>query len=373
MIDIYRYFWGFLKGLYGRVVAGLLLMSLSALFAGFSIAMLYPVFDKVFSSSPNPEHPVSLVTGLSTACNQASQALSRVTSGNLTWTQWWHFLQEQLQAALNQADKLQVLHLLIWTMLLLMLLKTVTRYLFKITFISIELELVRRLRNHLFAHLMQLSLAYFSRNRTGDLLSRVINDVEKVRRMIISNGAELLFNLVQAVIYLALAFSIDVRLTLLSLLVFPLFAGVFQKITKRLKRYAGRSQSRIADVTSALTEAFQAMRVIIAHDSRDFENQRFARRTEEHRRSEWKLQRVNAGIAPLSELLSSLITVFILWLGEPGCWLRNHNSPRRLSWSSWALSSPCYAPPKSWVNSGGKSKRAWPPQNASAASPAPNP
>ncbi|MBL7033595.1 MAG: ABC transporter ATP-binding protein, partial [Candidatus Delongbacteria bacterium] len=68
-------------------------------------------------------------------------------------------------------------------------------------------------------------------------------------------------------------------------------------------------------VTNNLAEAFHAIRIIIGYNSRAWENKRFAARTEQFKRSDWKLTRVNAGIAPLSELLSSIVMVFVLWLG----------------------------------------------------------
>jgi len=315
MIEIYRFFAQFLKKLYGRITLGVVLMILSSLFSGISIAMLYPVFDKVFAAAPDSAQPVGLYGALADALRHSWRELTMLLQGNGSWVQLATATGHQLDLAFEQAAKLQVLYFLIWAIVGLIALKTLTRYLYKIAFLSIELELVRRIRNTLFDHLLGLSLNFFNRYKSGDLLSRVLNDVEKVRRMIIFNVAEILFNVAQVVVLLALAFIIDLELTLISLVVFPLFGFVFQQITNRLKKYAGRTQARIADVTNRLAEALHAIRVIIGYNARDWENRRFAERTERFKRSDWKLTRVDAGIAPLSELLSSFVTVFVLWQG----------------------------------------------------------
>lgn len=315
MTEIYRFFSRFLKHLYGRISLGLVLMILSSLFSGISIAMLYPVFDKVFSNLPDPVQTLDVYTSLGSAFQQVWRETLLWLQGSSSLAAIGNLASGSFDYAFDQASKLQVLHLLIWAIVVLIALKTTTRYLYKITFLSIELELVRRIRNSLFDHLLGLSLSFFNRYKSGDLLSRVINDVEKVRRMIIFNVAELLFNLAQVVVLMTLAFIIDVQLTLLSLVMFPLFGFIFQLITGKLKKYAGRTQARIAEVTNSLAEAFHAIRIIIGYGSREWENKRFNARTERFKRSDWKLTRVDAGIAPLSELLSSVVTVFVLWLG----------------------------------------------------------
>jgi ATP-binding cassette, subfamily B, bacterial MsbA len=315
MIEIYRFFSRFLKRLYGRIGLGLMLMILSAVFSGISIAMLYPVFDKVFSVVPDPAQPLELYGALGDAVRQIVQEAVLWLQGPGSLATVAAVTADEIGRSFDQAAKLQVLHFLIWAILGLIALKTTTRYFYKITFLSIELELVRRIRNSLFDHLLGLSLSFYSRYKSGDLLSRMISDVAKVRRMIIFNVAELLFNAAQVAVLLTMAFIIDLQLTLFSLVMFPLFGFIFQKITSKMKKYAGRNQARIADVTSSLAEAFHAIRIIIGYNSRDWENKRFANRTQRYKRSDWKLTRVDAGIAPLSELLSSGVTVFVLWLG----------------------------------------------------------
>ena len=315
MFEIYRFFSRYLKRLYGRIGLGLVLMILSSLFNGISIAMLYPVFDKVFSVVPDPAQPLELYSALQDAGHLIWQETVLWFQGSGSLAAIAGVAGENIELAFDQAAKLQVLHFLIWAILALIALKTTTRYFYKITFLSIELELVRRIRNSLFEHLLGLSLSFYSRYKSGDLLTRMVNDVAKVRRMIIFNVAELLFNAAQVVVLLTMAVIIDLQLTLFSLVMFPLFGYIFQKITAKMKKYAGRNQARIADITSSLAEAFHAIRIIIGYNSGDWESRRFANRTQRYKKSDWKLTRVNAGIAPLSELLSSGVTVFVLWLG----------------------------------------------------------
>jgi len=315
MLETYRYFLRHLKSLTGLILVGLVFMTLSAAFSGFSIAMLYPVFAKVFSAAADPERPVDLFQGLAAAWDRLLANLRALPQPEVSLGQLREGLQTDVQTALQQADKLQVLNVLIVISALLIFLRTATRYLYKISIVRLELELARRVRNQVFDHLMTLSLAFYSRQKSGDLITRLIHDVERVRVMVITNSAELLFNSMQALVFLALALLVDLKLTLLSVIILPVFATIFQRLTRRLKSYAKRSQLRISEMLGTLMEGLGAIRLIIGYRTQAAESRKFAERTDRYSRAEWRMMRVHAGIAPLSEFLSSAIALSILWFG----------------------------------------------------------
>lgn len=315
MLRTYRYFLRYLKPLTALILAGVLLMGLSATFSGFSIAMLYPVFGKVFSGPANPAQPVDLFTGLDNAGSQLRANVKAAIRREISFTTLRLAFQTDVRSALDAADKFQVLNVLIIFSALLIFLRTTTRYLYKISIVRIELELARRVRNDLFDHMMGLSFSFYTQQKTGDLITRVIHDVEKIRAMVITNVAELVFNFMQAVVFLGLAFAVDAKLTLWSVVALPLFVTVFDRLTRRLKRYAGRSQLRISEMLGTLIEAVGAMRIIIGYQTQDAESAKFAHRTRRFSESEWRLMRVHAGIAPLGEMLSTSIALSILWFG----------------------------------------------------------
>ncbi len=315
MLRSYLYFLRYLKPLAPLLVVGLIFMTLSAAFSGFSIALLYPVFGKVFSETADPEEPVDLLEGLGVAAgnlrDNLGDALQRKASLDLVQRE----LRGDILDALARSDRYRVLSVLVVTAAILILLRTSTRYLYKLSIIRIELELMRRVRNDLFAHMMRLSFAFYTRQRTGDLVTRIVHDVEKLRAMVIRNAAELLFNLMQAVVFLALALYVDLRLTLLSVVALPLLVTVFHRLTRRLKRYGLRTQQRISEMLGTFMEAMGAIRIVIGYQTQEIETGKFSQRTRDITKSEWRLTRVHAGVAPLSELLSSIIALSVLWFG----------------------------------------------------------
>lgn len=315
MVEVYRFFRQYMKSVRLQILLAVLFMLLSALFAGGTIAMLYPIFGKVFTTIPDVTNPEPLLHNLGVAWQHLTDAISPLLHGTVSLDSVRQTLMADLEYALNKALKLDVLQFLIVLSIVLVFLKTSTFYVYRVTLVYIELDLVRRIRNDLFRHLLRLSLAFHAQYRSGDLISRVINDVEKVRRMIITKVAEAGFSIVQVLIYLAMAMYIDLKLTFISVIVLPVFVSIFQKIAQRLKRYAGRTQVRIAEITSALTNAFHAIRVIIGYQTQEYETERFAAKTRNFTHSDWKLNRVHIAVGPLSEFLSTGVAIFVLWFG----------------------------------------------------------
>jgi len=91
------------------------------------------------------------------------------------------------------------------------------------------------LRSALFAHLQRMSLSFFTRTKTGELMSRLNNDVTGAQNAITNTFIEIFTNLVQAVIILSVMLALEWRLTLVSILVFPLFLAVARNLGNRLR------------------------------------------------------------------------------------------------------------------------------------------
>lgn len=315
MLRTYLYFLRYLKPLAPMLAVGLLFMGLSAAFSGFSIALLYPIFEKVFAESADPAHPVDLFDSLGSAAGNLRVNVSDLLQRRSSFDHLQAEFRREILGAIASADRYQVLSFLVVAAAVLIFLRTSTRYFYKLSIIRIELELLRRVRNDLFTHMMSLSFAFYTKQRTGDLVTRIVQDVEKLRTMVIRNASELLFNLMQVIVFLSIAFYVDARLTLMSVVALPLLVTVFHRLTRRLKRYGLRSQWRIAEMLGTFMEAMDAIRIIIGYQTRNLEIRKFSQRTREISRSEWRLTRVHAGVAPLSELMSAAIALSILWFG----------------------------------------------------------
>src|SRR6185503_14973009 len=131
------------------------------------------------------------------------------------------------------------------------------------------------LRNDLFAHLQKLSPSFYHRQRTGDLMSRVINDISAVRVML---GPGVL-NFVNAPLYyvyaVALMLSMDVRMTLAALVPFPLLIYAARKFRGRIMNSSLQVQQQMSVLSSHVQENLSGMHVVKAYSQENFQTQQF--------------------------------------------------------------------------------------------------
>ncbi|WP_414042489.1 ABC transporter ATP-binding protein [Macrococcus animalis] len=134
------------------------------------------------------------------------------------------------------------------------------------------------IRKKLYKHLQALSVRFYSNNKVGEVISRVINDVESTKDFIVTGLMNVWLDLVTIIIALAIMFTMSVKLTLISLVVFPFymfsiyyFFGNLRKLTR------ARSQS-LAEVQGFLHERVQGMTVIKTFAIEEEENERFNKR-----------------------------------------------------------------------------------------------
>jgi ATP-binding cassette subfamily B protein len=171
------------------------------------------------------------------------------------------------------------------------------------------------LRNDLFAHLLRLPLSYYQRQQTGDLMSRLVNDVTAVRLML---GPGIL-NLVNTPIYyvygLAIMLTLDARLTLAALAAYPLLLLVVKHYSRQLMEHTLRVQERLAELSSRVQENLSGMHVVRAYAMESAETGAFAQLNEHFKKESMKLAHVRGQIMPMMRLAASMGTLIVLWYG----------------------------------------------------------
>ncbi len=171
------------------------------------------------------------------------------------------------------------------------------------------------LRLQLFRHLQSLSIAYYSRNRAGVIISRLTNDVQALDQLV-SDGITTLFQssltLVGTVVILLL---LDVKLALLTFLILPVL-GVASFLFRLASADAYRlTRERIGAITGYLQETFSGIRVVRSFGQEPRHRRRFAELNAENRDANMTTVNLNAAYFPTVELLSGLATVMILLVG----------------------------------------------------------
>ncbi|MGN7941906.1 ABC transporter ATP-binding protein [Virgibacillus sp. 6R] len=133
------------------------------------------------------------------------------------------------------------------------------------------------IRDQLFTHLQRLSLRYYANTRAGEIISRVINDVEQTKNFVITGLMNVWLDVVTIVIAIGIMLTMDIKLTLVSIILFP-FYGISVKYFYGKLRHLTRERSQaLAEVQGHLHERVQGMPVIRSFATEDFEQQQFAK------------------------------------------------------------------------------------------------
>ncbi|MCC6850566.1 MAG: ABC transporter ATP-binding protein [Deltaproteobacteria bacterium] len=171
------------------------------------------------------------------------------------------------------------------------------------------------LRNDLFAHLERLPLAYYQTQQTGDLMSRLVNDITAVR-MLLGVG---FLNLVNTPIYYLYAVTImasmDWRLTLASLVPYPLVLVIVKRTSRQLMERTLKTQEGLAAMSSRVQENLSGIHVVQAYVREQAEIDAFARLNETFSAQNMALAKVRGIIMPVMRGVSTLTTLVVLWYG----------------------------------------------------------
>ncbi|HZD40086.1 MAG TPA: ABC transporter transmembrane domain-containing protein, partial [Terriglobales bacterium] len=171
------------------------------------------------------------------------------------------------------------------------------------------------LRNDLFAHLQKLPLQFYQARRTGDLMSRVINDISAVRVML---GPGIL-NLVNAPLYylyaLALMFSMDVRMTLAAVAPFTLLMFAARKFRGGIMKSSLEVQQQMSVLSSHVQENLSGMHVVKAYSQEDFQTRQFIALNEDFQAKSMALAKIRGIIAPVMQGMNALTVLIVIWYG----------------------------------------------------------
>ncbi|MDH5164403.1 ABC transporter ATP-binding protein [Heyndrickxia oleronia] len=131
------------------------------------------------------------------------------------------------------------------------------------------------IRDRLFTHLQKLSFKFYSNTRAGEVISRVINDVEQTKDFVITGLMNVWLDAATIIIAVSIMFTMDVPLTLVSLIVFPLYAISVKYFFGNLRKFTRVRSQALAEVQGYLHERVQGMPVIKSFAIEDTEQERF--------------------------------------------------------------------------------------------------
>lgn len=179
----------------------------------------------------------------------------------------------------------------------------------------VGLRIINDVRNALDRHLQSLSVAFFYRHPTGDLIARVNSDVVLLRSALTDALASFLRDATSVIVLVIVAFLKDWVLASIAFFVFPASVLPVMRLSKKIKRFTKRGQISTGMLTALLTESIQGNRIVKAFGMEFYENQKFVAENGKLFRQSLRASRIKSIVAPSMELLSSFAIGGVVWYG----------------------------------------------------------
>ena len=194
-------------------------------------------------------------------------------------------------------------------------LKNIVKYIGSVLNTYFEESVIKSIRDRVFSQLSSLSIDFFNRSRTGDLMSIITNDISVLNSSTIAAFNVAFREFFQVLMYLVLLFTISFKLTLITFIAGGFILIIVRIATKHLKKYAGRIQQAMSDYTSTMSEIISGIRVVKAFSAEIKSIKRFTDDTARYVSSTLKFQKVNYIVPGLSELSAIGALCFVLYQG----------------------------------------------------------
>nr|WP_228035819.1 ABC transporter ATP-binding protein [Oculatella sp. LEGE 06141] len=171
------------------------------------------------------------------------------------------------------------------------------------------------LRRQVYTHLQSLSLSYFETSQTGDLSYRLTEDVDRIGEVVNKVFHQFIPCILQLIVVLGYMVYLNWQLTLASLVVAPLMGVLIGAFGQQLLVYTRRSQSRVSDLSSLLTEVFSGIRLVRAFAAEGYEIDRFSQEAERNRQAKYSAERLKAIQFPVVGFLEAMSVLLLFLLG----------------------------------------------------------
>jgi subfamily B ATP-binding cassette protein MsbA len=275
-----------------RIAVSVLCLFLASLLNAVSVASLQPVFDGLFGGEANRQL-LSL-----------PRALQPVLGDWAAWAQGF-----------MRQNQISVLTFLAGFLLLVLVIKAIAGYVSIYLMKDVAERVMADVRDHLYGHLHSLSLGFFLRKNTGEIVSRVTTDVDVLGAAvtdIFRNALREPFTILGLV---TLLFVIHWPLALASLVIFPMTVIPIVKFGQKIRRRGTRVLERRAELSTVLQEGITGVRIVQAFGMEEYERQRFRAKNRELFRAIMRIVRVDALSSPVMEILEAVGIVIAVWLG----------------------------------------------------------
>lgn len=176
-------------------------------------------------------------------------------------------------------------------------------------------DTVRRFRDRLVASLVRLDVDFFNRFRTGELISRTINDIERIR-VVVSNMIPDFFTQIITILgLLGVVIYQSPKLSFFALVVFPCAIYPLSRLAKRMKKISRESQEKTSDISSALSQIYSNIEIVKASNAESFEVEKFNAENKKFFGLNLKAVVTTCLVSPIMEMLGAVGIAVVIIVG----------------------------------------------------------
>lgn len=176
-------------------------------------------------------------------------------------------------------------------------------------------DIVRQLRDAILKNILNQDMVFFSKYRKGELISRIINDIERVRLVVSTLIPDILRESMTIVALIGVVIYQSPKLAIFGLIILPIAIYPITRIAKRMKKISTKSQESISDVTSILGEIFNNIEMIKANWTAHIEEKKFSIKNLEFFKINMKAVKVSELVSPIMEIVGSVGVVMVIIVG----------------------------------------------------------
>jgi subfamily B ATP-binding cassette protein MsbA len=230
-----------------------------------------------------------------------------------------------LSNIIREQGRMQALMTICLVLLGTFLLRNMARFMSMYFMANVRIGSVRDIRNEVFDKILILPLSFFHSRKKGDIMARVTTDVQEVEYSIMNYLEMIIRDPITIIAYFVFLLSMSPRLTLFVIIVLPVTGYLIGRIGRSLRRQSRVGQTRLAGMLSTIEESIGGLRIIKAFNAISFMNRKFTDQNKSYSKITLGIYRRRDLSSPLSEFLSSVVIIAVLWFG--GGLVLGDNSP----------------------------------------------
>jgi ATP-binding cassette, subfamily B, bacterial len=230
------------------------------------------------------------------------------SKGNHAW------IMQRLHSFLG-SDKLATLKLACALVIAIAILDAVCTYVEKYLTTSVGQWVTYDLRRTIYAHMQRLSISFHDEKRTGDLITRVTDDIDNIQTFITQGLLGVLINIITLVGMVGVMFYLNWQFTLIALSVAPFLFVIVFSFTRRIKKASRAVRKKEGEITSTVEEVLSSMRVVKAFAREDYEVERLEQESLEQVEVALRARSLKARLTPIVDVVVAIGTCLVLWFG----------------------------------------------------------